>query len=233
MNLEKWDILNEIQRGENFDETDERFIKPFVDKLMLPWIPPDKYPKLLDVGCGFGYEVKRFGDYGWQVTGVDHNNINVKHAKEKFGLDILKMDMHDLQFSPCSFDAVVTRQVFEHSFAPWLLAAEIWVVLKPGGRWVINLPSPQNKAMWTMWHPSLLYANQLRFMFKKIGFKIVYVAEKGGISLDFNGGGEQLDYVVEKITGYPDNYQHVLRALEEYHRGKTYDKTAFFYERRT
>jgi len=128
------------------------------------------------------------------------------------------MDMHDLQFPPGEFDAVVTRQVFEHSFAPWLLAAEIWVILRTGGRWIIDLPSPQNKDMWTMWHPNLLYAKQMRFLLEKTGFKIVHAEEGAGISLEFNGGGEPYDYITEKAEGYPDNYQHVLRALEEEHR---------------
>ena len=221
MNIDKWNILCKIQQGEGIDQTDEQFTKPFIERWMLPYIPPTEYPKLLDLGCGFGYEVKRFRDYGWQVVGVDHAEGNIRHAKEKFGVDVVKMDIHDLQFPPNFFDAVVTRQVFEHSYAPWLLASEIWVVLKPKGRWIVDLPSPQNRDMWTMWHPNLLYAKQMRFIFEKIGFKIVHAEEgteegnRTSISLDFN------DYIVEKIDGYPDNYQHVLRALEEYHR-RTY-----------
>lgn len=185
---------------------------------MLPWVPPAQYPKLLDIGCGFGYELKRFREHGWQAIGIDHADGNIKHGKEKFGIDIIKMDFHDLQFPPESFDAAVTRQVFEHSYAPWLFACEIWVVLRRGGRWVVNLPSPQNKDMWGMTHPNLLYKTQMRNLFDKVGFKIVLAKEGGGSTLEFNGGGEPFDYIVEKMEGYPDNYQHVLRALEELHR---------------
>jgi len=227
MDIEKWDILNRIQQGEGIDQTDEQFTRPFIEKWMLPYIPPDRYPKLLDLGCGFGYEAKRFTDYGWQVTPVDHADSNIKHGKEKFNIDILKMDIHDLQFPPSTFDAAVTRQVFEHSYAPWLLASEVWVVLKTGGRWVIDLPSPQNKDMWTMWHPNLLYAKQMRFLFEKIGFNIIHAEENGGKSLEYNGGGELYDYIVQKIEGYPDNYQHVLKALEQYHR-RQYGKVYFY-----
>lgn len=216
MNVDKWNALNKIQQGEGIDQTDEQFTKPYIEKLMLPWIPPTNYRRLLDIGCGFAYEVKRMIDYGWQVIGIDHADGNINHAWAKFGIIVLKMDMHDLQFVKESFDAVVTRQVFEHSFAPWLLAAEIWVVLRRGGRWVLDLPSPQNKDMWTMWHPNLLYAKQMRFLFEKVGFKIVHAEEGGGLSLEYDGGGEPYNYILEKAD-YPDNYQHVLKALEKLH----------------
>jgi len=217
MNVEKWDILAKIQQGEGVDQTNEDSVKPVIDRWVLPWMPPDKYPRMLDIGCGFGYEAKRLAEHGYQVTAIDHADGNIKHAQEKYGLTILKMDMHDLQFLPSSFDCAVTRQVFEHSYAPWLLAAEVWVVLRSGGRWFIDLPSPKVKDMWTMWHPTLLYYTQMRFIFEKIGFNIVHAEEGAGLKLELNGGGEPYDYIVEKTLGYPDNFQHVLRKLEEAH----------------
>lgn len=218
MNIDKYNIIAKIQQGEGLDQQGEDILKPFIEKYMLPYVPPKKYPSLLDIGSGFGYEPRSFTNYGWNVTAIDHSDSNIKHAKEKYGINTLKMDMHDLQFAPGTFNVAVTHQVFEHSFAPWILAMEIWVVLKKAGRWIIDLPSPQNKEMWSLWHPNMLYSKQIRFLLLKTGFDVIHADEEGGKTYDYNEGGEPYTYIVEKADGYPDNYKHILQELETYHK---------------
>ena len=220
MNPEKWNTLVKmVQESPEIDgNVDEDGIKAFMQKYVLAFAPPDQYPRLLDLGCGPGTELKVLKDLGYKAYGITLGIKNLEYCKEHYGFVPEYGDMHDLPFPPDSFDIALCRQTFEHSFAPWLLALEVWVVLRPKGRWILNLPSPRNKAMWAMWHPSLFYPNQMRFLFEKCGFNVV-LEDIGNIpwTLDYNGGGEPYDYVVEKTENYPDNFQHILKKLREIH----------------
>jgi SAM-dependent methyltransferase len=222
VNSEKWDALNRTVQDSptGIDgNTDEIGIKAFAERFILPYAPPSLYPKILDLGCGPGTELKVLKELGYDPTGITYGAPNIDYSVEMYGILPHYGDMHDLPYRPNTFDVALARQVFEHSFAPWLLMLETWVVLKPGGRFIIDLPSPRNRAMWAMWHCNLLYPPQMEFMIEKCGFKII-LADIGKIpwNLNYDGGGEPYDYVLEKTTEYPDNLQHVLRQLEEIHR---------------
>jgi len=221
MFVEKWDALNRTVQDAptGIDgSTDEEQIRAFMMKYVVPYAPPQTYPRILDLGCGPGTELKVLKELGYLPTGITLGAPNIKFCTENYGITPVYGDMHDLPFLLESFDAALARQVFEHSFCPWLLALEVWTMLRAKGRWIIDLPSPRNKAMWAMWHPSLFYPNQMEFLFEKCGFKVV-LADTGKVpwSLEYDGGGEPYDYVIEKQEGYPDNFQHVLVKLREIH----------------
>jgi len=221
MFIEKWNTLNRLiqdaQTGID-GNTDIEGVKAFMLKYVVPYAPPNDFPRVLDLGCGPGTELKVLRDLGYTPTGITFGAKNIEFCITNYGITPHYGDMHDLPFPPDSFDVALCRQVFEHSFSPWLLALEVWTVLRPKGKWIIDLPSPRNKAMWAMWHPSLFYPNQMEYLFEQCGFKMV-LADIGKIpwSLDYDGGGEPYDYVVEKIEGYPANFQHVLHKLREIH----------------
>ena len=45
-------------------------------------LPPEAYPKLLDVGCGPGLYAERFARAGFRVTGVDISSRSLAYARE-------------------------------------------------------------------------------------------------------------------------------------------------------
>lgn len=57
----------------------------FIEK-SAQWIgkrlPPDKYYKLLDLGCGPGLYTERFAKMGYQVTGIDVSERSIEYAKK-------------------------------------------------------------------------------------------------------------------------------------------------------
>ena len=220
MFVEKWKALLSIQdhHAEINGNVDEEGVKAFVQRYVLPYAPPDKYPRFLDLGCGPGIELKVLRDLGYNPVGITLGSKNIEYSRDHYGITPVYGDMHDLPSPPESFDVVLTRQVFEHSFAPWLLTLEIWVVLRSKGRWIVDLPSPRNKDMWAIWHASLFYPNQMRFLFEKCGFRIVF-EDIGNTpwSLDYNGGGEPYTYVVERKEDRPDDFQQVIEKLREIH----------------
>ena len=162
MNLKKWDSLLDIQRRSESGRLD--FAKEYV-ALLEKFAPPDKYPCLLDVGCGNGVEFKLFS--------TKYKIIGITLGTSEFVCDSVKlMDVHDMQFTPESFDVVYSAQAMEHSYAPWLACLEIWVTLRADGIFFMVVPIPSMYSVVT--HPNLLSQDQWAFILQHVGFKILH-----------------------------------------------------------
>ncbi|MEF8835946.1 MAG: class I SAM-dependent methyltransferase, partial [Candidatus Thermoplasmatota archaeon] len=71
---------------------------------------------ILDLGCGIGIPFDRyFVDNGFEVTGVDFVEKNIKRAKENVHeADFVRADFSQLAFPKESFDAVVSFYAIFH-----------------------------------------------------------------------------------------------------------------------
>jgi methionine biosynthesis protein MetW len=100
----------------------------------------------LDVGCGDGRTVGVWlRDNHRQYVGVDIS-VNALREASKQGLAVVKMnDTGKLPFQDSSIDVAFAIEVFEHLFAPQLIAQEILRVLRPGGTLIATVP---NIAYW-------------------------------------------------------------------------------------
>lgn len=175
---EKWDSLLNIARKleseeRGVDESRKETFIPFVETFSK-YAPPNSYPNILNIGAGCGAETAVLREKGYDALGITFGKDNIKYAKEKFGIDLLEMDMHNLQFPDRFFDGAFMIQTFEHAFSPWLLIIELRRVLKDGGMVFLDVPDPDDEAMLkTIWHTSVLYSNQIKALFWKAGFKEV------------------------------------------------------------
>jgi SAM-dependent methyltransferase len=91
--------------------------------------------KLLDVGCGTGAHTAAFAAAGWDTTGVDLSEDQLRLARGR-GVEVLQADAARLPFEDASFDAAVS--IFTHTDVDDFAAAvrETARVLRPGGRFV-------------------------------------------------------------------------------------------------
>jgi len=175
---EKWELLLSIARkvetqGRGVDESAPENFFPFVETFAA-YAPPDRYWQILDIGAGCGSETSVLVKRGYRVTGITYGKDNVAYAREKYGLTLLEMDMHNLRFASGSFDGAFMVQTFEHTLSPWLFVLELRRVLRDGGRVFLDVPDPDDDAMLrTIWHTSVLYPNQIKALFWKAGFKEV------------------------------------------------------------
>jgi len=220
MNSEKWKVLLSLEEhGEACVYPDmHSCTKLFFQSSALPAFPPDKYPKILVLGCGCGIEIQVLKDLGYDPIGITISQADVDYARSQLGINILKMDMHDLEFPPNHFDCAIARQSLEHAYSPLLVMMETRVVLRMGGRWFIDLPSPHNKDMWGFNHRSILYPTQMRYYFKLCGFTILEAQESKNQTLGYNGGGDPYRYVVEKDDLADSSHRQVIEKLEEMHK---------------
>ena len=103
---------------------------------------------ILDLACGHGRHANQLAQQGYKVTGVDISGDFLAIARREardLGLDVqyLQQDLRQLSLSE-SFDAVLSLFTsfgyFEHDENIQLLA-RVRNSLKPGGRFILDLPS--------------------------------------------------------------------------------------------
>ena len=103
----------------------------------------DKGDRVIDVGCGSGFLMKRIRDAN--VTGVDLSDTALSMARVNLSgmgnVRLVKADARQLPFDDSSFDKVVCADVLEHVPAPKDVVREIKRVSRPGARIVIALPN--------------------------------------------------------------------------------------------
>lgn len=136
--------------GDFFDDLDEyRF-----DKLRyLPRVvdfSAYKGERFLEIGCGIGTDLVRFGKCGAMVTGVDLAQRSIELAKKNFELNNLQGDLRvmngeALQFDNNGFDVVYAHGVLQYTANAQRMIDEIYRVLKPGGEAIMMV---YNKYSW-------------------------------------------------------------------------------------
>jgi len=105
-----------------------------------------KYPqgRLLEVGCGAGWELVYWASKGLQVTGIDLSSAALELAKKNFDYNKLQADLREgnaeeLPFDDNTFDIVTSLGVLHQTESTQKAVAEVRRVLKPGGEAVITL----------------------------------------------------------------------------------------------
>ena len=95
---------------------------------------------LLDAGGGTGRIAHALKSYSQKIVVVDLSLEMLRQAQVKNGLSITCSHTEKLPFSDHSFDGVVMVDALHHVCDQAETAGELWRVLKPGGRIVIEEP---------------------------------------------------------------------------------------------
>jgi SAM-dependent methyltransferase len=100
--------------------------------------------KVLEVGCGMGCMAGHWAAQGACVTAVDLNPVAIEKTKRRFEIfsykgDILESDGESLPLPENSFDFVYSWGVIHHTPGIVKAAAEMYRVLKPGGKLALML----------------------------------------------------------------------------------------------
>lgn len=107
--------------------------------------------RLLEIGCGIGTDLVRFGRGGAQVTGVDLARQAIDLARrnlELHGVDADALEVADgeaLPFDDHAFDIVYAHGVVQYTADPARLIREAHRVLRPGGEAIVMV---YNRRSW-------------------------------------------------------------------------------------
>jgi ubiquinone/menaquinone biosynthesis C-methylase UbiE len=127
-------------------------IRPWMNPYKFPWIMERieseaanlRGKKLLEIGCGMGYDSLEFLKRGVNVTAIDLTPAAIDFARRHFDTvgvtaDEVKVDNAlSLSFPDNSFDAVWSNGVLHATGDTPRAIAEARRVLKPGGRAIIS-----------------------------------------------------------------------------------------------
>lgn len=96
--------------------------------------------RLLDIGCGYGFFLKKMAEGGWQVEGIEVSKPGREYARSKLGLHIHARPVESMAFPENRFDVATLFYVIEHVYDPQRLLKEVHRILNPGGMLLLRWP---------------------------------------------------------------------------------------------
>ncbi len=110
--------------------------------------------KVLEVGAGMGTDLAQFAKHGALTTDLDLSSGHLAHAERNFRLRGLEGefrhgDGENLPFDDGTFDLVYSNGVIHHTPNTSKVVADMFRVLKPGGRVIIMVYAENS---WHYWY---------------------------------------------------------------------------------
>ena len=109
--------------------------------LFLAYIP--KGGRVIDGGCGFAKWVIYLKRLGYDIVGIDNNEIAIAKLKDyDSSLQVELGDILNIHYPDNSFDAYISMGVIEHfEDGPLPALEEAYRVLKPNGLIFVSVPT--------------------------------------------------------------------------------------------
>jgi SAM-dependent methyltransferase len=112
---------------------------------VLEWLDPQMGEFILDLGCGDGQLTQRLAATGAHVLGVDASAEMVAAARAR-GIETEQASAESLPFHDATFDAVFSNAALHWVHDQDGMIAQVYRVLKPGGRFVAEMGGHGNIA---------------------------------------------------------------------------------------
>lgn len=192
--------------------------------------------KILDVGCSFGLFLNMAKDLGYEVLGLELNEVAAKYGREKYGITIEPKLLEECDFPDESFDVVAMFGLIEHLFDPVKAVKEVKRILKPGGLFIGRCPNVQAFVFMVLHelgrtftgriHLSYFSEKTLKYLFNKTGFTDVeletFITGKDSILNYFQFldpfGDEQYDFLPDKFREFildENNFKAIEKKMYE------------------
>lgn len=100
--------------------------------------------ELYEIGAAGGFFLEGARRAGFRVRGAELSPPAIAYARGELGLEIFAGEFEDAPIEDASLDVVYADNVLEHSLAPGRVVSTVWRRLKPGGHFVVIVPTYVN-----------------------------------------------------------------------------------------
>lgn len=101
--------------------------------------------RILDIGCGEGFTLKNFQEFGWEVIGIDFSNFGIRNKNPELLPHFIEGDLLEnmtiLTSKDEKFDVIITNNLLEHVIDPSETMDKATALLAEGGVIVIQVPN--------------------------------------------------------------------------------------------
>lgn len=126
---------------------------------VLQYLSPQKEDKILEIGCGRGFTVKKIQEICPQTYGVDINPNSIEKGVAK---NLQVMDAQQLAFDNENFDKVYSFHTIEHVPNPQKMLSEIERIVRPGGKVLLVYPAEPVRGLFSIPAATILFKNPFR-----------------------------------------------------------------------
>ena len=179
-----------------------------------------KNGRILDVGCGDGYFLKRMKDKGWETYGVEPGEVASKYAKDVLKVNAFNGELKEACYPDKYFDVITLFEVLEHLHNPSANLSEIGRILKEDGLLVITVPNFTGFA-YKIFKERRLALDAPRHLYhfsqvtlckilKKMEFKVLKIRHTSSVR-DYS---DSLRYLLMDHKLYPQK-KYLIKKIEE------------------
>ncbi len=141
---------------------------------------------LLDIGCAYGFFLKKAEGFGFDVEGIEIEKKAVEYGRKKLGLNIHKGNILNFKINR-QFDVITMWYVMEHFSQPDVIVDIVKRYLKHGGIVVLGIPNGKgafyrfNRRLWLETHSDDHFYDysykSIKILFK--GFRVLKYVSTG------------------------------------------------------
>lgn len=191
----EWNDKNLIPEVVN---PDLAFLFQKMNKVTLEKVSPEPGEKILDIGCGRGFDGVELAKKGAKVIGLEPSNIMIECAKDYVSqngatMAIVRGVGEYLPFRDQSVDKVLCKGALDHFCEPTVVIQQIARVLNPQGKAIIAIAN-----------------------FESLGFKLGRIIWQLRKKIGFRFSGERMPWEVPADHTYKFDYSVLKHLVGDY-----------------
>ncbi len=159
-------LWNYFQSGKNCDKFSDA--KCRLDIILKKIRKQNKSGKVLEIGLGDGYLTRQLFLLGYDVTGLDISDVNIKRLrKEMKNATLIIGNINNMPFRDESFDVIIATELIEHLNNKDLAKGlkEMKRCLRKGGMFIVTVPADE------VLEDSMIFCPNCKFLFHRYGHR--------------------------------------------------------------
>lgn len=190
-------------------------------KKIIAFQPPAQ-DCLIEIGCGFGYQLMAAKSYFKYVAGIELNHEAACHTRG-LGFTVFEQPAEECDFPSESADVVTMYTVIEHVMDPMKVLHKVYSWLKPQGLLVLQTGNANslnlkkqgvNSSMICIDHVSFFSDKTLKFALKKSGFVLEKLFYHRGLSAAEERQCAEIQHVEPLLKTNPTAAKKMSRRLD-------------------